>query len=69
MARDHKMIGNRNARNKLTTDDVRLVRALHAERIEALARTLSIAQIAEKFEVGPRAIERAVCYQTHRGVL
>ena len=69
MARDHKMIGNRNARNKLSPDDVRLVRALHTERIEALSRTLSITQIAEKFEVGPGAIERAVCYQTHRHVL
>ena len=69
MTRDHKMIGNRNARNKLSPDDVRLVRLLHTERIEALKNTLSIAQIAEKFEVSPGAIERAVCYQTHRYVL
>ena len=51
---------------KLTPDDVRLIRQLHAEGIEAKreADALTIREIARKFGVGPSAISDITRYVT-----
>ena len=67
-----KSIGNRNATNKLTVDDVRLIREAHQHKqseINRLNRELSAKALAEKFEVHHRTIEKVLTYETWRHVL
>lgn len=52
--------GNTNARRKLTPDDVRMIRELHAHKqaeIRRLNESLSARSLAEKFGVHVRTIE------------
>lgn len=65
------MLGNTNAKRKLTADDVRLIRELHAHKkaeIERLNATLSIVALAEKFEVSAPTIEKILGHATWRHV-
>lgn len=54
------LFGNQNAKQKLTPDDVRLIRAACAERRRLLdeAAKYSNANLAEKFGVTPNYIDR-----------
>jgi len=54
------MYGNRNARRKLTEDDVRLIRELHEYKMREVRKlndTLSTKALAEKFDCSTRCIE------------
>lgn len=56
---------------RLTADDVRLIRQIHADKQEQIARlneTCSVQALAEKFEVHPRTIEKVIGFETWRHV-
>lgn len=58
------MYGNTNACRKLTPDDVRMIRELHAYKqaeVRRLNESLSAKALAEKFGVHVRTVEAALC--------
>lgn len=57
--------------SKLTPEDVRQIRELHAFKQEEIRRindALSITAIADKFEVHPRTIEKVLSFKTWKHV-
>jgi predicted DNA-binding protein YlxM (UPF0122 family) len=58
---DRRPFGQDHPRARLTDDDVRLIRVLHADG-------MSFRVLAEKFEVSKRSIESVITGQTWRHV-
>jgi hypothetical protein len=63
--------GDRLHQSKLTEQDVRQIRELHAFKqaeIKRLNESLGIEAIADKFEVHPRTIEKVLTFETWKHV-
>ena len=63
--------GNTNARRKLTADDVRQIRELHAYKLAEVARlnsSLSVKALADKFGVHESCVEKVLRWETWRAV-
>lgn len=65
------MVGNRNATRRLTEDDVRLIRELHAagrQEIQRIHATCTAKALAEKFGVHHRTVEKVLAFETWKHV-
>lgn len=65
------LVGSQRALSKLTEDDVRAIRQIHADKkaaIDKLNASCSVSALAEKFGVHRCTIEKVLRYQTWRHV-
>lgn len=63
--------GNDLPQTKLTAEDVKMIRELHAfkqDEIKRLNKTLSIEGLAEKFDVSPGTVDKILRYQTWKHI-
>ena len=72
----HELLGIKRGeelpQSKLTEEDVRLIRELHAwkmEQAKELERRAGIKALAEKFDVHVRTIEKALVFKSWRHVV
>lgn len=65
------MLGNTNARRRLTESDAKSIRELHAWKqgeIDRLNTIASMSALAERFGVHVRTVEKILAYETWRHV-
>ena len=65
------MVGNANATRRLTEEDVRLIRQVHAAgraEIKRIHATCTAKALAEKFGVHHRTVEKVLAFETWRHV-
>lgn len=64
-------VGSKLPQSKLTEDDVRMIRQIHAEKLEQIKKlneSCSASALAEKFGVHVRTMEKVLNYSTWRHV-